>query len=193
MDGLFIALILSQTPGRYQLLDQPKTAPVKTTPSSSIAWRQTYDAALLEAKSSGKRLLFDFRSKDCLWCDRLEATTLQDSRVVEALRGFVCVKVYAEENKRVIDALGISQYPTLILAKPDSTIERIDVGYVDVQTLLNRLSPVVQAMPVKASVCSPACACGCNAGGECRCRAVTATPAYQPIRTISAEWCGPRG
>lgn len=185
MNGFFLALIVGQASGSYHLLDRP----IEPKPKAQISWRLDYDAALKEAKESGKRLFFDVRSANCIWCDRLEEQILKDQAVVAALGNFVCVKVHRDAYPAIVDSLGITQFPTLIVAAPDSTIERVDVGFVGAATLISRLNPQRQ---VRSSTCSPACVCGCNAGGECRCRAVSSTTT-NPARTISAEWCGPRG
>ncbi|MGL6097907.1 MAG: thioredoxin family protein, partial [Fimbriiglobus sp.] len=51
------------------------TAPAAT--AQDVRWRHDYAAARREAADSGKPLLLDFGTENCVWCRRLDATTFR--------------------------------------------------------------------------------------------------------------------
>ena len=103
---------------------------------ASAQWRTDYSAARKEAAETGRPLLLDFGTDACFWCKKLDATTFRDPQVVKTLNErFVAVKVDAQRNPRLAEALQIESYPTLVLATPDGKVIGRHVGYADVAQL----------------------------------------------------------
>src|SRR5438552_12313217 len=59
-----------------------------------IHWCRDYRTAWEGSRATGRPLLLDFGTESCLWCKRLDATTLRDPGVVELVNGgFVALHV----------------------------------------------------------------------------------------------------
>lgn len=101
--------------------------------AQEVAWRHDYAAARKEATETGRPLLLDFGYDGCVWCRKLDATTFRDPTVAKALNQRVIpVKVDAQRDERVVRAMGIESYPTLVLASADGKILGKHVGYAEV-------------------------------------------------------------
>jgi thioredoxin-related protein/outer membrane protein assembly factor BamD (BamD/ComL family) len=105
-------------------------------PQSAIAqevqWRTDYNKARQEAVDKGRPLLLDFGTENCFYCKKLDATTFRDPTVVSVLnKSFIPLKIDAERNAALADALRVERYPTLVLAAPDGKILATQEGYME--------------------------------------------------------------
>ena len=105
-------------------------------PQSAIAqevqWRTDYNKARQEAVDKGRPLLLDFGTENCFYCKKLDATTFRDPTVVSVLnKSFIPLKIDAERNAALADALRVERYPTLVLAAPDGKILATQEGYLE--------------------------------------------------------------
>jgi thioredoxin-like negative regulator of GroEL len=114
-------------------------------------WRHDYAAARKEASETGKPLLMDFGTEACVWCRKLDATTFRDPRVVKLLNErFIPVKIDANREIRLTQALAIDSYPTIVLASAEGKILGRHVGYADyseLSTLLAKAPPRQDTKP----------------------------------------------
>src|ERR1700685_2729566 len=84
------------------------------TLAQDVNWRHDYAAARKEASETGRPLLMDFGTEACVWCRKLDATTFRDPRVVKLLNEpFIPVKIDANREIRLTQALAIDSYPTV--------------------------------------------------------------------------------
>lgn len=113
-----------------------------------IRWRYDYAAARREASATGKPLLLDFGTEACVWCRKLDATTFRDPRVVQLVNErFVPVKIDGNRNPRLVEALEIEAYPTLILATPAGKVVGRHSGYLDATQMLTFLAQAPAPAP----------------------------------------------
>ena len=100
--------------------------------AQEVQWRTDYAAARKEATDSGRPLLVDFGTEQCIWCRKLDITTFRDPAVAKLLTDkFVPVKIDARAEAWLTEALRVRCFPTLFLAAPDGIILAMREGYVD--------------------------------------------------------------
>jgi thioredoxin-related protein len=105
-----------------------------------VQWRRNYADARAEATSKDKLIVLAFGSEDCHWCKRLETETLRDPAVLALLREkFVTYKVDAQRDARLMTALNIQSYPTLVFAASDGKILGVQEGYVEAARFRDQL------------------------------------------------------
>src|SRR5262249_31934973 len=95
----------------------------------------------------GKPLLIDFGTENCMWCKQLDRTTFRDPAVVQILSDrFILLKVDAEREANLTQALRIQNFPTLILAAPDGKILGMIEGYQEAPRLIEHLNRTLNAV-----------------------------------------------
>ncbi len=117
--------------------------------AQDVRWYSDYSAARKHAAETGLPLLLDFGTESCFYCKKLDATTFRDPKVVARLAaGFVAVKIDADKHPRLVAALQIESYPTLVVASADGRVVGRHDGYADAAELLALLSKAPAAKPL---------------------------------------------
>ena len=139
INGLFLPPILNCSVG------QGTYSPAVAHASS---WIQASEEAIAKAKADGKPVILDFGAEWCAACRELEKETLSSSKVAEALKRFVTLKVDmtrptppTEKLRRTYNVVG---FPTLIFIDSDGTVrsDMTQVGFIDADTFLDVLARV---------------------------------------------------
>jgi thioredoxin-like negative regulator of GroEL len=100
--------------------------------AQEVKWRHDYNAARREAEQKNLPLVVDIATENCYWCNKLEAITFHDPTVAEVMNSkFIPLKVDAQRNPALTDALRIQAYPTVVLAASDGKILATLEGYMD--------------------------------------------------------------
>jgi thioredoxin-related protein len=119
--------------------------------AQDVRWRYDYNAARHEATEKDRPLILDFGTENCYWCRRLDATTFHDPTIAGILNDhFIPLKVLAEREPGLTQALRIQSFPTLVLAASDGKILGTVEGYLEAGRLLEHLQRAL------ASVTNPA-------------------------------------
>jgi thioredoxin-like negative regulator of GroEL len=119
-----------------------------TAPAQTLSCRYDYTAARKEAAEKNRPLLLEFTTENCLWCKKLESTTFRDPKLVAWLNErTIVLKLDAEQEPKIAQALRISNYPTMILAAPNGNILSVIEGYMEASKLLDHLEKFVIAGP----------------------------------------------
>src|SRR3954464_2290906 len=110
-----------------------------SAPAQQVQWRSDYGTARREAAEKGRPLLIDFVTESCFLCKKLDATTFRDPAVTSLLNEqFVTLKVDAEQEAALAQALRVQQYPTMVLAGPDGKIIGVLEGYQEAPRLADQ-------------------------------------------------------
>jgi thioredoxin-related protein len=117
----------------------------------AIEWRTDYNQALVESEKRGLPIVIDFTMTPCFFCEKLEATTFRDPRVVGLMnQSFIPLKIHKERDGRLCNEMQISAFPTLVIAGPGRKILKMHEGYLDAgefQELLQKYVVQVAATP----------------------------------------------
>ena len=148
---------LDETPGPTPRVIRGPAAGGPAPGDGRLAWTEL-DAALAEARRSGKPVLVDVYTDWCGWCKRMDKTTYGNPEVRDYVaRSFVPARVNAEDDRRRATYLGqrrtyrqfadgfrISGYPTTLFLAPDGELITILPGYVKPGTFLTVLRYVAE-------------------------------------------------
>ncbi len=115
---------------------------------AEVKWRYDYNTARKEALEKSLPLVLDFGTKQCFWCRKLDETTFREPRLVSLMNEcFIPLKIDAEKEIGLTQALDINSFPTLILGAPDGKILDKVEGYKDAsqfQEILHRALATVR-------------------------------------------------
>ncbi len=116
--------------------------------SEEIRWRFDYNAARRDASQEQKLILLDIGTEQCFWCKKLDAVTFRDPTVIRLLEGrFIPIKVDANREPRLVSALQVQSYPTLLVAAPDGRILERHEGFVGPTEMKRLLDSALTKMP----------------------------------------------
>ncbi|MFO0811261.1 MAG: thioredoxin family protein [Gemmataceae bacterium] len=119
-------------------------------PAQELRWRDDFAAARREAESTGRPMLVDFGTVNCIWCRRLDATTFRDPGVRALLtERFVPVKVDADRDPRLAQKYGVTAFPTLAIVAADGTLLDRHNGYADAAGLTQFVERTLARLPAK--------------------------------------------
>lgn len=108
--------------------------------AQELAWRYDYNLARKESSDKNRPMLLDFVTDHCFWCKKLDTTTFREPAVASVMnQHFVLLKVDADKNPQLAQALRIQSYPTMIIASADGRILTIIEGFVESPKLLDSL------------------------------------------------------
>jgi thiol:disulfide interchange protein len=107
-----------------------------------IKWENDMPAALERARNEGKPVLINFYADWCVWCKRLESTTLRDAKVASVLQNKVVpLSLNVEgDGRELSNEYRVDGLPTIIVLDaggrelgripgympPDSFLERVE-------------------------------------------------------------------
>jgi thioredoxin-related protein len=108
--------------------------------AEGVQWRKDYNEARKEAAEKDRPLFLDFGTEDCFWCKRLDADVFHDKDVIALVNEqFIPMRVDGNRDTRLVEALRIHSYPTLVFASPDGRILGVQEGYLDAGRLQEQL------------------------------------------------------
>jgi thioredoxin-like negative regulator of GroEL len=116
--------------------------------AQDVKWRSDYASARREAEAKGLPIVLDFGTANCVYCVKMDLTTFRDETVIKAMNEkFIPLKIDADREQALAQALNIRVYPTVVLAAPDGKILGHMEGYHDAgrfyETLQRAMAMVV--------------------------------------------------
>lgn len=135
--GVFAAVLWLRWPlikGYYY-----KTLQVEA-PASRIAWRSGYQAALAEARETGRPVLVSFGATWCPWCRFMQHDVWPKPAVQRAVSDeFVPVEIDIDRDPATAGRYRIEAVPTLLVVDPSGAEVRRS-GFLDADDLVDFLS-----------------------------------------------------
>lgn len=95
-----------------------------------LTWVGSYAEGVRLAQKTHRPLLLCFHAPGCGWCEKLDAETFTDPRVVERAKRFICVRVESDLDPEVVRNYGITEFPTVLLTDSNGTTRNAITGYV---------------------------------------------------------------
>ena len=111
-----------------------------------VEWEKDFPAAIKRAQSEGKPVLVNFYADWCVWCKRLESTTLRDAKVATLLSDRVVpVNLNVEgDGRELSNQYRVDGLPTvLVLDANGREIGRIP-GYMPPTGFLEKVEGILQ-------------------------------------------------
>ncbi len=109
-------------------------------PASTIAWRSDLDAALAEARRTGRPVLVDFSASWCPPCIAMKHEVWPDPAIERAVSGsYVPLLVDVDRNAAVSDRFAIESIPTVLVLDGQGQVVR-RAGFLPVSGMLRFLA-----------------------------------------------------
>ena len=93
---LVVGLLPPQGSETKATSDDPIVALTQEKSKHGVVWGMSYDAALAEARRTGKRILIDFTGVNCANCRQMERTVMPLSTVAAKMSQFVTLQLYTD-------------------------------------------------------------------------------------------------
>ena len=143
--ALAACIILTACGGPGPVSEAPVEA-VSNHATVEVVWESDMPAALERARNEGKPVLVNFYADWCVWCKRLESTTLRDAKVASILHNKVVpLSLNVEgDGKELSNEYRVDGLPTIIVLDAGGReIGRIP-GYVPPDSFLKRVEGFLQ-------------------------------------------------
>jgi protein disulfide-isomerase len=118
--ALLAVIILVQWPMIKGMIYRVSGSPA---PDDGIPWRTDFNAALAEAKQSGKPVLLDFSASWCPPCQVMKHDVWPDAKVREAVTaGYIPVAVDVDKNQGLAARYGITGIPSVLIVDAEGKV-----------------------------------------------------------------------
>lgn len=113
----------------------------QNTPTTTLMWETEAATALKRADQEGKPLLIFVSADFCHYCRKMESETWSNAGVQEFVdQNFVPLKLIAEQERELVDKLGVTAFPTTIVLSKTQAPSVIR-GYASANSLTKQLKP----------------------------------------------------
>lgn len=113
--------------------------------AQEVKFAHDYAAARREALEKHRPIVVVLGTEHCVWCRKLESTTLRDPAIVQTLRDrFVVVQIESDRDPTISNALGVSGYPTIVFANPEGKILGKHEGFVEASRFRQQLDRAIR-------------------------------------------------
>ena len=110
--------------------------------AAPIAWGTQLDAALAEARRTGRKVVVDFWATWCGPCKTMDEWVWSDADVAAAVgAGYIAVKLDGDVEKALVGRYSVAGFPTTLVLGPDGREVGRAAGYQSSKQVLALLSP----------------------------------------------------
>ena len=142
-----VAAVLTATAcGRPEVASEAPVGAVANHATVKVEWENNMPSALERARDEGKPVLVNFYADWCVWCKRLESTTLRDAKVASVLQNKVVpLSLNVDgDGKELSNEYEVDGLPTIVvLDAGGQEIGRIS-GYMPPDSFLERVEGFLQ-------------------------------------------------
>ncbi|MBS1718750.1 MAG: thioredoxin fold domain-containing protein [Armatimonadetes bacterium] len=111
--------------------------------SQGVQWRTDFTKAQAESKRTGKLIVVDFFSDNCVACVRLDKYTFPDSTVARSLTGFIPAKINADhEGKQLAKRYEVTGFPNIVFIRANGKMVGRIVGYMGPDMFNRKLAQI---------------------------------------------------
>ena len=111
----------------------------------SINWYKDLPEAKTQAQAQNKPILIDFYTDWCGWCKRLDKDPYAHKDVADFAKGFICVKINADEHRQLTKEYGVRGFPTTVFLRPDGVLIEAVPGYMPPDKFLTLMKRMLTA------------------------------------------------
>ena len=140
------AFIILTACGGPEPVSEAPVAAVANHATVEVSWESNMPAALERARTEGKPVLVNFYADWCVWCKRLESTTLRDAKVASVLQEKVVpLSLNVDgDGKELSNEYQVDGLPTIIVLDAGGReLGRIP-GYMPPDSFLKRVEDFIQ-------------------------------------------------
>jgi thiol:disulfide interchange protein len=140
------AVIIVAACSRQETAPAAPVATISNHATVEIVWESDMPSALERARNEGKPVLVNFYADWCVWCKRLESTTLRDAKVASVLQDKVVPLSLDVDGsgKDLSNEYRVDGLPTIIVLDASGReIGRIP-GYMPPDSFLERVEGFLQ-------------------------------------------------
>ncbi len=120
-----------------------------------IQWRESYAAAKKDSLETGRPMLMQFGSPACVWCQKLELSTLSSAEIAKLVNErFIPVKIDATVETDLANGAGVHSFPTLFVVAPNRTILNRHEGFFEIAEALDFLNEGLSKAPAPVKIAS---------------------------------------
>ena len=134
-----ILIVISLAAARNNTPDSSAATTAAQHAGDEIEWLTDLDAALAKSKETGRPVMVDFFATWCPPCKMLDAQTYSDSRVIEASKNWIMVRIDVDKNKALAQQYQISSIPTIVVLQPDGKEVNRTAGFIPPGPMLPKL------------------------------------------------------
>jgi thioredoxin-related protein len=120
--------------------------------AESITWAKSFDAAMKQAKATGRPVMVDFYTDWCGYCKKLDAEVYTDAQVIRASGKFISVKLNAEkEGYTQARKYQVTGFPTILFLDGQGGVVGAVRGYMPAPNFMAAMNDALkmhQDMPV---------------------------------------------
>lgn len=102
---------------------------VESNPKPTIPWARSYDAGMAMAQAQKRPVLIQFSAEWCKWCERMDVEVFVDDPVIDALKGYTCIKVDVDKRPDVAMAYSVRSLPRVIVINTHQEVVGDWLGY----------------------------------------------------------------
>jgi len=113
-----------------------------TVSVTGVTWQRNLKAAAAESERSGKPILMQVTAEWCRYCHKMLGETFPDKKLAATVNGcFVPVVLDADENEKIVAAIGITAFPSTIIISPELDVIGRVQGFHTARSLEKKLAP----------------------------------------------------